>query len=63
MESAASRLVASRHNNRMAFERWITRPPYERSIRRFGDEGAWPKQYKDLSVQLAWESWQEASKR
>lgn len=50
---------------RVAFESWISQMPYERSVDRWPDneiEFAWPGQYKDISVQLAWEAWQEGRK-
>jgi hypothetical protein len=42
-----------------AFERWISAPPYEHAIRRWDDSPvrAWPGQYTDYRVQLAWEAW------
>lgn len=47
---------------RVAFEAWISSPPYERMVHRFPQaaNAAWPRQYKDIAVQLAWESWQQA---
>ena len=48
---------------RRSFEKWIGGPPYERDLERWPmDESkhAWPGQYKDIAVQLAWEAWQEA---
>jgi hypothetical protein len=46
---------------RVAFERWITAPPFEMGVTRYppGDERAWPGQYCDISVEIAWEAWQE----
>lgn len=52
--------------HRKAFENWIQSPPYERSVNRFPDYVAKfsrPGQYKDVNVQLAWESWCECVKR
>lgn len=49
---------------RALFERWITAPPLEKWIERFPDEPskyAWPRQYKDQQVELAWEAWQASS--
>lgn len=46
-----------------AFEEWISSHPYERSVARFGPDQtryAWPGQYMDSAVQLAWEAWQQA---
>lgn len=48
---------------RTAFEAWIKAPPYERSVRRYPNDDskwAWPNQYCDHTVQLAWEAWSEA---
>jgi hypothetical protein len=50
--------------NRRSFESWIGGPPYERDLYRWPmDETkyAWPGQYKDIAVQLAWEAWCEAA--
>ena len=49
---------------REKFEKWIAAPPYERCVCRWPNDEtkhAWPGQYKDVNVQLAWESWHEAS--
>jgi hypothetical protein len=47
---------------RNLFEQWISQPPYERSISRWEADRkrAWPGQYKNYDVQLAWEAWQRA---
>ena len=61
--SAKSSLAAPAGSERSAFEKWISEPPYERETARWTlDETkhAWPGQYKDSAVQLAWESWQQA---
>lgn len=43
------------------FEAWIAAPPYERTTRRYRQDGEmWDGQYVDLTVQVAWEAWQEA---
>jgi len=45
---------------RRKFEAWITAPPIEREIDRMSDDesvAAWPGQYRDYCVQLAWEAW------
>lgn len=50
---------------REEFEKWISAPPYERSIRRYPDDAerfAWPGQYREVSTELAWQAWQEAAK-
>ena len=50
---------------RHAFEKWISSPPYEREIERWPQDEtkhSWPGQYKDIAVEVAWDSWQEASK-
>lgn len=51
---------------RARFEQWIAAPPYERDLYRWPMEEtkhAWPGQYKDIAVQLAWEAWLEASQK
>ena len=45
---------------RAAFEAWISAPPYERWIERFGDGSAWPGNYRDIGVDLAWNAWIDA---
>jgi len=50
-------------SERERFEAWMTAPPYEKRIDRFAesfDFAAWPGQYRDYEVQLAWEAWEEA---
>ena len=49
--------------SRSAFEAWISAPPYERSTHRWPDDGtkAWPGQYSDYPVELAWEAWKAAA--
>lgn len=50
--------------SRRSFEKWIGGPPYERKLYRWPmDETkyAWPGQYKDIVVQIAWEAWCEAA--
>jgi len=49
--------------SREAFEKWISQPPYEKDITKYPDDpelAAWPKCYRDISVQLAWDAWQAA---
>lgn len=49
---------------RQAFEAWISGPPYERDIKRWPDDErkySWPGQYCEITTQVAWEAWQEAS--
>ncbi len=42
---------------RKKFELWISSPPLEKSIARNEKENsAWPGQYKNYEVQLAWEA-------
>jgi hypothetical protein len=50
------------NEQREAFEAWITQPPIEASILRYGDDAArmWRGQYKQYSVQLAWDAWRAA---
>lgn len=50
-------------SGRLAFEAWITAPPYEKDIIRWPENDfrfSWPGHYKDYAVQLAWEAWEEA---
>lgn len=45
---------------RRVFNEFISSPPYEHSIERYPKDerySAWPGQYRDVNVQLAWESW------
>lgn len=47
------------------FEAWIKSTPFEHDVARYPNQPtrfAWPGQYKDLAVQLAWCAWQEAVK-
>jgi len=49
-------------DSREAFDKWISSPPYSRLITRFStnpEYAGWHGQYRDLSVQIAWESWSE----
>lgn len=39
------------------FESWISAPPYEKSVVINLDSSAWPGQYQDYEVQLAWEAY------
>ena len=62
VDSRASSLhpIVSRRSD---FETWITAQPYERDAYRWpkGEtKHAWPGQYKDIAVQLAWEAWCES---
>ena len=46
---------------RQQFEKWITSAPYEKNIERFPDDErlfAWPGNYRDIAVELAWQAWQ-----
>lgn len=49
--------------SREAFEAWISAPPFERSVERQSEHGAWPGQYRSYETQAAWESWQESAKQ
>jgi hypothetical protein len=62
-QEAQGSFAAPDGSARSSFERWISGPPYERETERWPQDEmkhAWPGQYKDISVQLAWESWQQA---
>lgn len=48
---------------RKRFEAWISKPPFEKVISRFPNDErvtAWPGQYRDINVDLAWNAWREA---
>jgi hypothetical protein len=45
---------------RAAFEAWISAPPFEREVERFGENSAWPGNYRELDVDLAWQAWSAA---
>ena len=45
---------------RAAFEAWISAPPFEREVERFGENSAWPGNYRELDVDLAWCAWSAA---
>ena len=48
---------------RAKFEAWVSEAPFGYDIERWvKDERkhAWPGQYKDIAVELAWEAWCEA---
>ena len=49
-------------NVRARFERWITAPPFEKTIERHGENGSWPGNYRDYGVQLAWCAWKDSAK-
>lgn len=44
-------------STRKAFEEWISGPPCEREVERFGDGSAWPGSYREIDVDLAWLAW------
>ena len=48
--------------SRARFEMWITLPPIEASISRWPKSGAWPDQYRDYKVELAWQAWRESQR-
>jgi hypothetical protein len=46
---------------RKAFEAWISAPPFEQNVRRYSDNpqtAAWPGNYREYNVQLAWCAWE-----
>lgn len=45
---------------RKKFEAFISAPPFEREISRYGENGQWPHAYVDYYVHLAWDAWQAA---
>lgn len=58
--AAVGTLLDRRVRPRAAFEAWISGPPYEREIERFGEGSAWPGNYRDIDVDLAWNAWLDA---
>jgi hypothetical protein len=55
--------MMSEAEERERFEKWVSSPPYEKYINRYPDEDtfhAWPGQYMNSGIQLAWEAWQQA---
>ena len=49
--------------DRISFERWISRAPFEKDVSRWGDDASkygWPGNYMTYEVQLAWEAWEAA---
>lgn len=51
---------------RKSFEQWISAPPFECDIARNPNDGTktvWPGQYCSYKVHLAWQAWEESSKR
>ena len=50
-------------DSREAFEAFIAGSPFERAIERYPNDEkrfAWPGSYKDIAVDLAWQTWQAA---
>lgn len=45
---------------RAAFEAWISATPFEREVERFGEGSAWPGNYREIDVDLAWQAWSAA---
>ena len=51
---------------RREFEQFVSSPPFERNTALWpcdSENCAWPGQYRDIAVQLAWEVLQEAERR
>lgn len=48
---------------REQFEKWVSSPPFEKSVVRFPEWSAWPGMYQDLNVDLAWQAWKESLSR
>ena len=44
---------------RKQFEELMGAPPYEVNLRRCTEESAWPGNYRDYEVQLAWCAWED----
>ena len=47
------------NQEREAFERAVTAPPFELSIERLPATAAWPGAYRNDATQIAWDFWQE----
>lgn len=49
-------------DGRDQFEKWISDEPYVMRVDRYPEDGdyPWPRQYRSVHVQLAWEAWQES---
>lgn len=48
---------------REQFEKWITAPPFEKDVSRYGETGTyWPGCYEDYQVHLAWDAWKESAR-
>ena len=59
-----TRRVGEIESLRSEFEAWISASPFERGIERWSNDEskhAWPGQYRDINVALAWEAWQESA--
>lgn len=57
--------ATSVEDSRREFEQSVGAEPYTKSVQRYPDDSstAWPGQYVDISVQLAWECWETARTR
>lgn len=47
---------------REKFESWISSPPFELNVNRWPNDEtkyAWPNQYQNTEVELAWQAWNE----
>lgn len=55
MNKVQSRIAAERK----MFEEWASAPPYECELARWpnSERTAWPGQYREERMQLAWEAW------
>lgn len=49
-------------DQKVAFEAWITQPPYNHRVDVLSERSMSPGKYRYYEVQLAWEAWQEALK-
>jgi hypothetical protein len=50
----------SMEQSRKQFEAWVTKSPFEKNIARQTDCGAFPGNYRDYAVELAWCAWFDA---
>ena len=56
--------MADMEKFRPVFEAWISGPPFERDVRRHPNNpkrSAWPGQYRDIDVELAWLAFEQGA--
>lgn len=65
IDNRAMETALDQGQSRTQFEQWVSAPPYEHETLRYPNDPvnyAWPGQYKDITVELAWEAWKEAKR-